>query len=464
MNSLRLRLTATLLLVIAAVGLLTALAVYLDARQEINESFDYELRAVAESIDPGAEGSSGPRAPGRLPDDDILVQVWSAAGTLVYPSDPAQQAPPPRQDGYDTLASTAGRDDWRSFVVRRGDIRVQAAQPLQTRRELAAEESFRVLIPGLVALPLLALLIGGVVRHHLAPVSRLAQALSTRTQGTNQRIAVSALPLELHPLVSSFNQVLERLSESLAAQRALVADAAHELRTPLAVLRLQVQHLQRLQAPAERFAAEQSLVGGIDRMTRLVTQLLTLARLEPGAPRERSDPICLDTLVREVLADLMPLASARRIELSLVSSPIIVIRGDVTSLRALIGNLVDNALRYTPEPGSVSVTLSSGPDIALLQVRDTGPGLSEVQRRLVFQRFYRVPGTQGEGSGLGLAIAHTVAERHGGSIELGQGDGGGLCVEVRLPMSADEPVAGPTPAPSASAFEAAGCEPGLSCE
>jgi signal transduction histidine kinase len=437
LNSLRLKLTVALLLVTGAAGLLAAAAVYAYARQEIQELFDYELRAVAQSIDPHGVGLNRRRAVGRLPDDNVLVQLWSSSGQLMYCSDPSEPAPRPAAPGYETLtdAMHAGAI-WRSFTVAADDGLIQVAQSSATQRDLALEEALWLLAPALLALPLLGATIGWLVRHTLKPVAELGAALATRTQGSAEPVPAAALPRELLPLVAGFNTLLDRLTQTLAAQRALVADAAHELRTPLAALRLQAQHLQRLEQPDERAAAHESLSRGIDRMTRVVAQLLTLARLEPGAAQQRVDRMELDALTRDVLAELMPLANARQIELSLTAESGVGVAGEPGGLRALVGNLVDNALRYTPAGGAVAVTVGQVSDAALLIVSDSGPGLSEEQRKLVFQRFYRVPGSPGDGSGLGLAIAAAVVQRLGGTIDLLDGDGGGLRVEVRLPTSA----------------------------
>jgi two-component system OmpR family sensor kinase len=440
-NSLRAKLTVALLLVTALVGSAATAAVYLNARQEIEELFDYELRAVAESIEPHGAARLRERAVGRLPDDDVLVQVWSSAGQLVYRSDPSRTVPRPVGPGYETLAG-APRDDatWRSYALAADDGWIQVAQSLGTRRELAFEQTLRLLAPALLALPLLGLLIGWVVKRNLEPVRELGDALARRTQGSTEPVPAEALPRELRPLVEGFNTMLERLGQAMATQRAVVADAAHELRTPLAAVRLQAQHLQRLEGAEERAAAHESLAHGIDRMTRLVAQLLTLARLEPGAARDRAardraTRVRLDTLAREVLADLVPMANTRGVELSLASESDMELPGDAAGLRALVGNLVDNALRYTPAGGAVAVSVSRSADDALLVVSDNGPGLAHDQRELVLQRFYRVPGSPGDGSGLGLAIAAAVVQRQGGRMRLLEADSGGLRVEVRLPAA-----------------------------
>jgi two-component system OmpR family sensor kinase len=366
----------------------------------------------------------------------VVVQIWSAAGQLVYGSDSANAAPRHAGSGYETLpAATVGDALWRSYTLAADDGWIQVAQSLETRRRLAIEQALRLLVPGLLALPLLAAMIGWLVNHHLKPVRGLADALTRKTRGSIEPVAGGGLPTELQPLVAGFNVVLERLAQALAAQRAVVADAAHELRTPLAAVRLQAQHLRRLENPDERAAAHESLDRGIDRMTRLVGQLLTLARLEPEPKSDGESRVRLDILTRDVLAELMPLAYIRQVELSLAAEGEPVLVGAAAGLRALVGNLVDNGLRYTPAGGAVSVTISRGIEDVLLVVQDNGPGIADEQRKLVLQRFYRVPGSPGDGSGLGLAIAAAVVQRQRGRIELCRSAGGGLRVEVCLPMT-----------------------------
>ncbi len=414
------------------IGLLAMAAVYRNARQEVDEMFDYELRAVAQSID--AIGAGSGRAVGRVPDDEVLIQVWSPAGELLYRSNPELAAPYSATAGYATLE--AGGTAYRSYSRRTADGTVQVAQTLAERRELALELSLRLLAPLLLALPLLGLVSWWLVRRALWPVQRLGDALSARTDDALDPVPGDKLPDELLPLVGGFNRLLQRLAQAFAAQRALVADAAHELRTPLAVVQLQAQTLQRSAAPEEHAAALLALRGGVERATRLVQQLLTLARQEPGAGRAATEKtgLRLDQLVREVLAELVPLAHDKNIELSLLATEAIRLRGDDAGLRALVGNLVENALHYTPDGGRVEVRLAAEPALVRLTVSDNGPGIPPGQRPLVLNRFYRAPGTPGSGSGLGLAIAAAVVQQHGGSMVLGEAAGGGLEVKVELPL------------------------------
>jgi len=417
---------------LAAIGLLAMAAVYRNARQEVDEMFDYELRAVAQSIDAG--GAAGSSAVGRMPDDEVLVQVWSPAGTLLYRSNPELMAPFSAAPGYATL--TAGSQSWRSYSRSSAGGVVQVAQSLAERQELALELSLRLLAPLLLALPLLGLSTWWLVRRALRPVSRLGEELSARTEDALDPVPGEHLPQELLPLVGGFNRLLQRLAQVFAAQRALVADAAHELRTPLAVVQLQAQTLQRSPEPEGQAAALRALHGGVERAARLVQQLLTLARQEPGAggPAAAKSPLRLDALAREVLAELVPLAQDKELELSLQAEQAVSVRGDAAGLRALLGNLVENAVHYTPHGGRVEVRLIAEPAWALLSVRDSGPGIPAEQRALVLQRFYRSPGAPGSGSGLGLAIAAAVVQRHGGKLTLTDADGGGLEARVVLPL------------------------------
>jgi two-component system OmpR family sensor kinase len=224
------------------------------------------------------------------------------------------------------------------------------------------------------------------------------------------------------------------LSAALEHERSFIADAAHELRSPLTALSLQLQSLAAAENEADRGEAARQLAAGVARATRLVEQLLTLARQERGTTREFRD-VDLDEVARTVVTELVPLADARRIDLGIARADRTVVRGDPDALHVLIRNVVDNAVRYTPEGGRVDVAVSridSGEHRqAIVEVSDTGPGIPAAELARVFDRFYRVPGSDAAGSGIGLAIAKAIADRHAASIELGPGAGGaGLLVRV----------------------------------
>jgi two-component system OmpR family sensor kinase len=291
--------------------------------------------------------------------------------------------------------------------------------------------------------PALALLIAWIVRRTLRPIDALARDIARRPADSLEPLPVAALPAEVRPLVEEINVLLGRLGTVLERERAFTADAAHELRSPLTALRLQ---LDRLGAAiedgdgAERRLAHAQLHDGVARATRLVEQLLAMARLEVGGRHERRT-VALDQLAREVVEAALPLADQRGIDLGLERAEPLAIDVEPEGLRALLGNLVDNALRHAPRSGHVDVSVRrAAPEVgaaecAMLEVVDDGPGIPAAERERVFDRFYRVPGGEASGSGIGLAIVRAVAERHGGRVELADGpDGRGLAARVWLPL------------------------------
>ena len=228
--------------------------------------------------------------------------------------------------------------------------------------------------------------------------------------------------------------MLERLGRSLDVQREFVADAAHELRTPLTALRLQIQLAERAATEAERAAAFERLKGGTERATRLVEQLLAMARSDPEAAERPFVDVDLTAIARDTVAEFAPIAEANGIDLGYAGDAPVNVHGDPESLRVMLGNLVDNAIRYTPSGGTIDVVVAGSGESASLTVTDDGPGIPPEDRERVFDRFYRRASTDTTGSGLGLAIVRRIAQRHRASIELGDGlHGRGLKVTVLFP-------------------------------
>jgi two-component system OmpR family sensor kinase len=284
-------------------------------------------------------------------------------------------------------------------------------------------------------LPLLGVGIWIIVGRALRPLSSISSALRARTPSALEPLPERDLPEELVPLVGSLNDLLQRLNRALETQRQFVADAAHELRSPLTAVQLQLQLVKRSGSGEERAAALERLERGVQRSTRLVQQLLTLARQDPQEPEAGQASVDLDRLAHEVIADFEPMAQHDGLTLTLDSRGPAYVRGDRDGLRVMLGNLVDNAIRYTSRGGVIVRVQQAGSDVAL-EVEDTGAGIPIDERARVFDRFYRVPGqeTEEEGSGLGLAIVKRVAERHGGHVTLDSGPGGsGLRVTVHFP-------------------------------
>ncbi|NLR99274.1 sensor histidine kinase [Rhizobium sp. P38BS-XIX] len=283
-----------------------------------------------------------------------------------------------------------------------------------------------VLLAGLVTI------IG--LQRGLAPVLRLRDAVRERGRERLDPLQPDMVQNELRPLVHALNDHMERVQNQMAAQRRFVSNAAHQLRTPLALISTQASVAARETDSSRRDEALTALRSSTRQVTRLASQLLTLSRAEPGSRRPRNDTIELTETARRVLETLAEEALRRNIDLGLEADETPVrIEGDGTMLREMLVNLVDNALRYTPPGGRVTVGIGREDDTALLWVEDNGPGIPEAERAQVFERFYRIMGTEPEGSGLGLAIVREVVDGAGGSVTLGEPAGGGLLVSVRLP-------------------------------
>jgi len=314
---------------------------------------------------------------------------------------------------------------------------IQVGQSEEIRDELAGDIMLTLLAPMLVAFPLVALLIWASVGRGLAPLQRAARELQARDPGNLTPVGEEGAPAEIRPLLSALNALFLRLEEAFQAERRFTADAAHELRTPLAGLKTQTQVALRATDDAGRRRALEQVMAGVDRTTQLVEQLLTLARVDPEMSSAGGEAVNLDSLASEVLADMAPAALARGTELGLEEprgEPRA--RGDRTMLGILLRNLTDNAIRYTPPGGSVRVATGSDGGHAWLEVEDTGPGIPAPEREKVFQRFYRVLGSGESGSGLGLSIVQRIAELHGAQLDLANGVGGrGLRARVRFPAT-----------------------------
>ncbi|MDG4891445.1 sensor histidine kinase [Mesorhizobium sp. M1A.F.Ca.IN.022.07.1.1] len=288
----------------------------------------------------------------------------------------------------------------------------------------------------LVAIAGLFVLLG--LRRGLAPLMRLRDTVRSPDRSDLDPVEVPGAQSEIRPLIDALNAYMERVRAQMAAQRRFIANAAHQLRTPLALMSTQASYVLRESAADRREEALVALQAGSGRLARLAEQLLTLSRAEPGSRRPRADRIDLTEAAREVLETHAPKAVERNIDLGLEEAGPVPVIGDGTMLREMIVNLVDNALRYTPAGGTVTVQLAAIGREGVLTVTDTGPGIPAEEREQVFERFYRIAGAAEEGSGLGLAIVREVVENAGGSVALGGAAGSGLRVEVRLPLAAPQ--------------------------
>jgi two-component system OmpR family sensor kinase/two-component system sensor histidine kinase QseC len=437
MNSIRVRVLLALLGMLALTALVLGGLTYRNVLAETEALFDYQLRQMALSL--RDQGEIAPEQANSLNDEqlDFVVQIWTADGRIIYPPRLRSDLPTRALLGFADIA-VQGKT-WRTFSVATGERVIQVAQPLQIRQKLAADAALRSVTPLFLIAPVMALLLWWLAARMLAPLQRLTDGVKARDEQSLQALPTAGLPDEVAPLVGALNGLLQRLGASLGAQRAFLADAAHELRSPLTALKLQMQLLQRAPDDAARQAATQALTAGIDRAARLVEQLLALARAEPGAPATTHTGVDLNEAVRAAVAETVPFATARGTSVELFADTPVTVRGDAAALTALARNLADNAVRYSPPGARVELRVMLDAGEPVLQVDDAGPGIAPADRERVFDRFYRHAAGDEPGTGLGLAIVRSVAQQHGASVTLGDSPLGGLRVVVRFSRDVSTP-------------------------
>ena len=434
--SLRARLTGALLLAVLAFAALQAAVTYRTARAETEALFDAQMQRIALSL-------SGSLGAGALSDDapaaetpaarEMIIQIWRADGVMLYRSPQGRLLPPQTVIGFsDTVA---GGEPYRIYALRTATQVVQVAQQTEARGRMAGQLALRAVLPVALLAPVLMLIVWWVVGRAIGPIERVRRQVAARRPDDLAPLPTAGLPAEVRPLVGEMNGLLTRLSDAWDALTHFTADAAHELRSPLAALRLQAQSLQRAPDDATRAIASERLLAGIDRATRLVEQLLALARQEGAGEGAELVSLDLTALARNALADAEPEAARHAIALTLdAPTAHVVLRADEAALAVLLRNLLGNALRHTPPGGQVRVGVREEASVIDLTVEDSGPGIAPDERARVLDRFYRVPGTPGHGSGLGLAIVRAIAERHGAALTLDASPTlGGLRVMLRWP-------------------------------
>jgi len=414
-------------------------ATYGFAHRQFSEILDQELRLIAQAVHLREDWLEAGDV--RIAREDVAfaVRAYDEGGKLYFESGlPALpvDAPQTLDPGYSTIDTDVGA--WRVYTHVTPEGVVQVGQAEATREDLARALALELVLPLLLLIPVFALLVAWVLTRGLSPLEQTTRSVSDRDASRLDPLPVKNVPQELLPLVSQINALLGRLSGALEGQRRFVADAAHELRSPVAALALQAQLAARAQGKEARLAAYAELERGIDRTERLVEQLLDLARLEPGVPTEAREPVDVARLAREVVGSFAARADAAGVDLGADAPGPAQLAGGREELRSLLANLVDNALRYAPRGSEVTVAARNSGARVELEVSDAGPGIPADQRARVLERFQRVEGDPAAGSGLGLAIAKTIVERYGGEIELADAHPGsplpGLSVRITLPV------------------------------
>ena len=417
------------------------------AFHEANEFQDDQLRQVAALVEYQHLKQTPRNAKSVLTGDDdsrVIVQMLhpKSTGEETEQAESALPLPYGLPDGVQTI--TIGSVDWRIFIKPLANgLRIAVSQPTSVRNEIAEDSALRTLIPLLLLLPLLIILVGMLIKQMFRPVKALALSLDTRPEQELGLLDDRNLPLEIKPFVAAINRLLTRVERSINTQRRFVADAAHELRSPLTALSLQAERLVAADMPMAARERVSTLRQGIARSQALINQLLALARSQESKPARHSS-VSLQRVIRLVLEDLIPQAEQKKIDLGMSSDTDIDVTADEMELNMLIKNLIDNAIRYTPTNGRIDLSINVTKDLATLAITDTGPGIHEDDRQRVFDAFFRVLGNEQAGSGLGLSIVKTAADHIGATVEFSHANPSppyGLSVAVKFKRFSLQPSA-----------------------
>ena len=454
--SLKQRLLLGVLASVACVWAATSAYSYFDTRHEIDELLDAHLAQSAalivaqlghelEEIDlehvPSTDNGAG----------RVAFQIWER-GTLLRlrSADAPSSRLSRREEGYSN-ASLDGQG-WRVFSTwdARHRFLVQIAERDEARRDITAGIATTLLVPLLIALPILALFVWLTVGRAIKPLDRLGHEVEQRKPDNLRALAPAGAPREVVPLVRNLNALFDRVGRLIENERRFTSDAAHELRTPLAALKTQAQVAKGATDDAARQHALDGVIEGCDRATRLVDQLLTLARLEPDAARTAGSAD-VAAIARQVVAELAPFALSKDVEVEVRGAETLLVDGHPDLLSVLLRNLVDNAIRYSPRQSTVSVDVDRAEENARVRVSDQGPGIPPDDRARIGQRFYRVVGTGETGSGLGLSIVRRISEIHGAQLRFEEGENArGLRVVIEFAGRATTPC---EPAPKHSPWQ-----------
>ena len=419
-HSLQYRLSFWLSLAILGVAVAAGVFSFIAAYREANEFQDDQLRQVAALIDPQhlplpLEQRSGVNIADA--ESRMVVQILPADALAPTPT-PANdiQLPPTLPEGIRTI--TLNQQSWRVFVKNIAPGKhIAVAQQTAVRDELARDSALRSVMPFIILIPLLLLLVGVLIRRMFLPVRTLALDLDSRSEQQLGALSEHKLPLEILPFVVAINRLLARIERAVEEQRRFVADAAHELRSPLTALSLQAERLSAADMSDTARERLDVMKNGMRRTLLLLQQLLTLARVQQGSA-PAAETVSLRHVIRLVLEDMMPLAERKNIDIGMTGTDDAIVDATAVELQILIKNLVDNAIRYSPAHGRIDLSLANSAATAVLQIQDDGPGIAAHERARVFDPFYRILGSDEIGSGLGLSIVKTLADRLGATLEL----------------------------------------------
>lgn len=451
MKSLRQQLLQWLLLSIALGSTLIGILVYWNEKVEVDELYNAHLQQIATLLANQLRGTdlgklNLPKSPpensdSRWDEENYLIQIWDKHGVLYDSVSPvaytaAAQVPLDAKVGFHRHHING--QSWRIYRADSDNFIVQIAQPEAARHATINEISLRILLPLLLQIPLLAALAWFAIRRGLLPLDGLSRAIAARKPGALTPIDTAQLPVDLQTLAGALNDLLARLDLALQQQRNFVADAAHELRTPITALQLQLDLLQRAKTTEDHALALAALNNGVRRSTALIQQLLLIARTETPQSTVAID-VALPPIATAIIEQHLPLARSRYIDLGVTQLDSVCVHGVAADIEAVFDNLLSNAIRYTPPGGKIDVAVYCTGGAAIVEVTDTGIGIPPDERTRIFDRFHRVLVAQSEnvmsdGNGLGLAIVKSICDRYGAAISVETGpDGRGSCFRVHWP-------------------------------
>ena len=412
MTSLRKRLLAFLLPVFLAVAVIASTWTYSMFGNMVGMFMDNQMSVLAHSY---AQETLGPPNLRPLSQDSVnegalIIQIWDAHGSLVASSYPALALPQQPAGGFTEVR--LGERPWRVYVMRTPERTVQSVQCLQFRSHVIKKQALQTGLPIALLIPISAWILWFAACRALGRLATVARVAAAQDENTIVELPTKDIPSEISPLVTAVNSLLTRLRDAFASQRRFVQDAAHELRTPITAMTLQLENLKACPMDPETAAQVSQFEAGLRRTKRLIEQLLRLARQEAPQKPEAVSNIELAGFLRELISDLMPCADHRDIDVGLSVEVNATVRANPHELRSLLHNLLDNALRYTPEHGVVDVRVHAQGGKVGVEIVDSGPGIPPDLLPRVFDRFFRIEGSDTEGSGLGLAIAKHAAERN----------------------------------------------------
>jgi two-component system OmpR family sensor kinase len=436
MAGLRARLFAGTALLVVATGLAAGGLAFRWAFQEAIELQDAILVQVGELAVKNHLQAELPALGGVDAEARIVVEELSDAPDRPQSATVLPSIPNGLPDGIQTLPWRG--EKWRVLVRTRPDgSRKAVGQPTAARDEIARDSALRTIIPLGALVPCLMLLVGVVIHWSFRPVSKLVSQLDAKRSDHLQMLPTHGMPIELHPFIASINRLLQRIAIMFDHQHRFIARAAHELRTPITALSIQAENLEHAELAEDRRNRLATLRSGIQRTAHLLEQLLDLAKYDENN-LSHVPAVELDCIVKNAVAEFLPLARARSIDLGFDRIENVPVRVNPTGLAVLVSNLVDNALRYSPDGGQIDIGVSRQRDEAVLRIDDTGPGVPEAQLDRIFEPFNRGNRSDGDGTGLGLSIVRRIVDNHQGSISLENATSfgrTGLRVTVKFPLA-----------------------------